>query len=205
MGNIVLTPELADSIANSSNTRHLVVASGVADTEEVKWSNVNTEVISESTREVPCSKLVFDIKKSLSSVPNQITTISDDILTMKRNIKINTDGLVDLSDYAYAKIDTLSSILNSYSAIENILNHKSVKFIGVSTTDPMSGIITIDGIEYNISSDFDESNNGNIVYYHTNTHNSNVTEHSDRESVGILYAYIYSNGIFSDKLAVTDG
>ena len=212
MSKVVLQNKFADSLALSD---HVIVAKSIVNSDNVLWYDVDKTSLTNKTNKVPASKLVYDLSTELSGISNNQQEISSNV----ENLSINTTDISSnqntLSIESSNKIDFLSTNLSVLSSnLSNLYNHKAVRFIGVSETDPATGIITLNGIKYVISSDFTSANNGDIIYYRANISNHDNTQHIPDDStssnyrakdqdanvdyVGMIYSYIYSNGVLDD-------
>ena len=81
--------------------------------------------------------------------------------------------------------------LDNLSGLADLSKCKVARFKGVSSTDPKSGIVTVNGVKYIVSCDLSgDEHNGDVYYYH-----QKVGSGSDAKEV--LFAYIYSNGLFN--------
>ena len=216
MSRVVLQKTLADNLRNND---HVIVTTNNMDGDNVTWPKVDKEDLTNNTNRVPSSKIVAELSVNVDEIAEDCSTIARNLNSLELSSVALSNGLTSITNGATGKIDQLSIYISSISSqISALFNHTHTRFIGVSETDPATGIITIDGIKYYISSDFDESNNGDIIFYRTNVLNHDQAAHDGRpatqdntgedihhepiSAVSMLYAYIYSNGVLNDFTSV---
>ena len=216
MSRVVLQKTLADNLRNND---HVIVTTNNMDGDNVTWPKVDKEDLTNNTNRVPSSKIVAELSVNVDEIAEDCSTIARNLNSLELSSAALSNGLTSITNGATGKIDQLSIYISSISSqISALFNHTHTRFIGVSETDPATGIITIDGIKYYISSDFDESNNGDIIFYRTNVLNHDQAAHAGRpatqdnteedihhepiSAVTMLYAYIYSNGVLNDFTSV---
>lgn len=216
MSRVVLQKTLADNLRNND---HVIVTTNNMDGDNVTWPKVDKEDLTNNTNRVPSSKIVAELSVNVDEIAEDCSTIARNLNSLELSSVALSNGLTSITNGATGKIDQLSIYISSISSqISALFNHTHTRFIGVSETDPATGIITIDGIKYYISSDFDESNNGDIIFYRTNVLNHDQAAHAGRpatqdnteedihhepiSAVTMLYAYIYSNGVLNDFTSV---
>lgn len=218
MSRVVLQKTMVDNLMNNE---HVIVTTNSMDGDNVTWPKVdrNSDVLTNSSNRIPSSKVVSEISTEVDSLDTDFRVLRQNFTNLQTSAYVLSSGLSSITNGATGKIDQLSIYISSISSqISALFNHTHTRFIGVSETDPATGIITIDGIKYYISSDFDESNNGDIIFYRTNVLNHDQAAHAGRpatqdnteedihhepiSAVSMLYAYIYSNGVLNDFTSV---
>lgn len=208
-GTVYLTSSLANRMARAD---HVIVTTSDPDTPNVKWSEVDKDTLQRpySSRRVPSSKIVGDIADIANStsvklpyISKCISSISNDVTSLKHSVQqiIDNDEIVNIQN----KLTVLSNNLSG------LFGQHVTRFIGVSETDPLCGVVTIDGNRYVVSTDFDTSNNGNVVYYKKTIANhvqcdGHSDQHESVSAITTMYAYIYANGVWNDSghMAMTD-
>ena len=194
MSKLVLNSKSADNLKNKG---HLIVTSVNAEGAEVLWSDVDEESVQKSTGRVPASKFVYELLSSCSRLSSNVNTISGNITSISSVVGSLSTDVLSLKE-ACSLIAPLSDAVCSISTdLLPLLENRPAKFIGVSETDPATGVITIDGITYHLS-DFNDKNNGNVVYYRTTINNHIHDNPTAGDATSMLYAYIYSNGVLND-------
>lgn len=165
MSRVVLQKTLADNLRSNE---HVIVTTNNIDGDNVTWPKVdrNSDVLTNSSNRIPSSKVVSEISADVDSLDADFGVLRQNLTILQTSAYILSSGLSSITDGATGKLEKLSADINYLSSgLSALLNHKAVRFIGVSETDPASGIVTIDGNRYVVSTDFNTSNNGNIVYY----------------------------------------
>lgn len=213
MSRVVLQKTLADNLRSNE---HVIVTTNNMDGDNVTWPKVdrNSDVLTNSSNRIPSSKVVSEISTEVDSLDVDFGVLRQNLTNLQTSAYILSSGLSSITDGATGKLEKLSADIEYLSSgLSALLNHKAVRFIGVSETDPASGIITINGVKYDINTDFDESNNGDIIYYRTSVPNHEINnippgqtshnyQHQDQsedvEAIRMIYAYIYSNGVIDD-------
>ncbi len=194
MSKLILNSKSADNLKNRG---HLIVTSVNAEGAEVLWSDVDRELVQNSTGRVPASKFVYELLSSCSRLSSNVNTISGNITSISSVVGSLSTDVLNLKE-ACDLIAPLSDAVCSISTdLLPLLENRPAKFIGVSETDPSTGVITIDGITYHLS-DFNDKNNGNVVYYRTTINNHDHDNPAAGDATSMLYAYIYSNGVLND-------
>lgn len=208
-GTVILTPALANKLAGDGNSKfakHVIVTSVNHEAPNVQWQDVDRLQLTQLSSRVPSSKLVYDIQQStysntnsINAITRNITSISNDVSSLQQDIQYLTSN-TDI-------INIRNGLIELSSNLSGLFCQHAVKFIGVSETDPLCGIVTIDGNRYVVSTDFNESNNGNIVYYKTTVknhqqHDGSHDQHEPEEAITVMYAYIYANGIWNDSASI---
>lgn len=212
MSRVVLQKTLADNLRSNE---HVIVTTNNMDGDNVTWPKVdrNSDVLTNSSNRIPSSKVVSEISAEVDSLDVDFGVLRQNLTNLQTSAYILSSGLSSITDGATGKLEKLSADIEYLSSgISALFNHKAVRFIGVSETDPASGIVTIDGNRYVVSTDFNTTNNGNIVYYKkTIANHVQCDGHSDQhepvDAITMMYAYIYANGVWNDSghIAVNDG
>ena len=205
-GTVILTPALANKLAGDGNSKfakHVIVTSVNPEAPNVQWNEVDKLQLTHLSSRVPSSKLVYDIQQSTYSNTNSINVLTRNITSISSTVSSLQQDIQQLT--SNTDIINIRNDLAELSAnLSGLFCQHAVRFIGVSETDPLCGIVTIDGNRYVVSSDFNESNNGNIVYYKTTLsnhqqHDGSHDQHEPEEVITVMYAYIYANGIWNDS------
>ena len=205
-GTVYLTPSLANRMTSAD---HVIVTTVDPDTPNVKWSEVDKDSLQRpySNKRVPSSKIVGDIADVANStsmklpyLSNCISSISNDVTILQQNVQeiIDSDQIINIRN-------SLTILSNNLSGL---FGQHVTRFIGVSETDPLCGIVTIDGNRYVVSTDFDTSNNGNVIYYKKTIANhvqcgGHSDQHEPVSAITTMYAYIYANGVWNDSGHIT--
>lgn len=174
MSRVVLQKTLADNLRNNE---HVIVTTNSMDGDNVTWPKVdrNSDVLTNSSNRIPSSKVVSEISAEVDSLDVDFGVLRQNLTNLQTSAYILSSGLSSITDGATGKLEKLSADIEYLSSgLSALLNHKAVRFIGVSETDPASGIITLNGVKYDINTDFDESNNGDIIYYRTSVPNHEI-------------------------------
>lgn len=182
MSSITTNNHLTDII----NNKHVVVTSQHLDTLSVSWLDVEKKKITDDTAKIPALNLLNDVKLSVESNINEITNINVSCNTLQENDIYLSSAI----DEHQAAIDGHDVAIHNLDGLKDLIDCKVVRFKGVSSTDPSSGIVTVNGIQHIVSCDFTEENNGDIYYYHKQVDKLG-------KKVEVLFAYVYSNGLFN--------